>query len=78
MISQTHIETEAEGHDHATAKHTSKAQSVLNFAALGCLLAGAVGILRALEMERAGDGLLCLLGSLAACGLVCYLYFHKD
>ena len=50
---------------------------MLNVAALGCLVAGAVAIIRAVEMERVGDGLLCVVSALAACSLVCYLYFRK-
>ena len=55
----------------------SQAHPVLNVAALGCLVAGAVAIIRAVEMERVGDGLLCVVSALAACSLVCYLYFRK-
>ena len=47
----------------------------LEVGAVGCLLAGALGILRAIHMEQAGDALLCLLGSFGTCGFVCYLYF---
>jgi predicted outer membrane lipoprotein len=78
MQPQIHVQTEAERQEHAVVHRHSTAQTVLNFAALGCLLASALGILKALEMERVGDGLICLLGSLVACGLVCYLYFRND
>ncbi len=78
MQPQTHAGAETDHQDRAVSQRHSTAQTVLNFAALGCLLAGAIGIVKAVEMEQAGDGLLCLLGSLVACGLVCYLYFHQD
>src|SRR5262245_24503687 len=47
----------------------------LELGAVGCLLAGALGILKAVHMEQASDALLCLLGSFGTCGFVCYLYF---
>ena len=47
----------------------------LEIGAVGCLLAGALGILKAIHMEQASDALLCLLGSFGTCGFVCYLYF---
>src|SRR5438105_3009361 len=50
-------------------------EKALEIAAVGCLLAGAIGILRAIHMEHARDALLCLLGSFGTCGFVCYLYF---
>jgi hypothetical protein len=50
-------------------------EKTLELAAVGCLLAGAVGILKAAHMEHASDALLCLFGSFGTCGFVCYLYF---
>ena len=76
MISGTHGETNRA--ETARAKRSSPAETTLNFTALGCLVAGVVGIIKAVEMQRATDGLLCALGSLAACVLVCYLYFRHD
>lgn len=76
MIAQTHGETER--HETAAPKRASAAEATLNFAAVGCLVAGMVGIIRAVEMQQASDGLLCAIGSLAACALVCYLYFRNE
>jgi len=50
----------------------------LGFAVIGCLVAGAVGIFKAMSMESAGGVLLCLLGSVAAFGMVFYVYLRKD
>ena len=51
------------------------AEKALELAVLACLVGGAVGVLKALQMEHAGDALLCLFGSLGTCGFVSYLYF---
>ena len=56
-------------------KRRGAVEKGLEVGVVGCLLAGAFGILRAILMEQAVDVLLCLLGSFGACGLVCYLYF---
>jgi hypothetical protein len=58
-------------------ERTSSGETVLGFAVLGCLLAGAVGILKALSMESGVDVLFCLLGSVAAFGTLFYLYLGK-
>ncbi len=50
----------------------------MGFAVLGCLVAGAVGIAKASGMESGFDVLLCLLGSIAAFGVVFYIYFRKS
>jgi hypothetical protein len=50
---------------------------LLNLAGLGCLIGGAIGIIQAVEMEQAGEGVLCLLASIAATSLVCYLFFQN-
>lgn len=50
---------------------------MIGFAILGCLVAGGVGILKALSMENGADVLLCLLGSVAAFGTVFYFCFRK-
>jgi hypothetical protein len=57
---------------------TSSAETVVGFAVLGCLLAGGVGIVKALSMEGGLDVLLCLLGSVAAFGTVFYVYFQRS
>jgi|ERR1043166_3879895 hypothetical protein len=51
------------------------AEKGLEIGAVGCLLGGALGILKAIHMEQASDALLCLLASFGTCGFVCYLYF---
>ena len=76
MNTQAH--TEIKSQDTTAHKHTSDAETALGFAVMGCLAAGAVGIVKALEMERASDVLLCLLGAVAAFGFVICLYIRKD
>jgi hypothetical protein len=56
----------------------SSAETVVGFAVLGCLIAGAVGVIKALSMESGFDVFLCLLGSVAAFGMVFFIYFRKD
>jgi hypothetical protein len=51
------------------------AEKGLEIGAVGCLLAGGLGILKAIHMEQASDALLCLFASFGTCGFVCYLYF---
>jgi hypothetical protein len=58
-----------------TGKRRWTAEKGLEIGAVGCLLAGALGILKAIHMEQASDALLCLLASFGTCGFVCYLYF---
>jgi len=50
----------------------------MGFAVFGCLAAGAVGILRAMSAPSGLDVLLCLLGSVAAFGLLFYIYLGRD
>jgi UDP-N-acetylmuramyl pentapeptide phosphotransferase/UDP-N-acetylglucosamine-1-phosphate transferase len=76
MTARTHGEPQRR--EAAEPKRASGAEATLNFAAAGCLVAGMVGIIKAVEMQRATDGLLCVIGSLAACALVCFLYFRND
>ena len=47
---------------------------MLNFAGAACLLGGGIGILKATEMERAIDIVICLVGSVAVCCCICYLW----
>lgn len=54
-----------------------KSSTALDWAVLGCLIAGAVGIVKAFGMETPSGVLLCLLGSVAAFGLVIYVYLRK-
>jgi len=49
----------------------------LDWAVLGCLVAGAVGIVKAFGMDSPSGVLLCLLGAVAAFGLVIYVHLRK-
>ena len=59
-------------------ERNSSAETVVGFAVLGCLVAGGVGLAKALSMESGFDVLLCLLGSVAAFAMVFYIYFRKS
>jgi len=72
MSTQAHTENRS-----ATPERNSSAETVVGFAVLGCLVAGGVGIVKALSMESGLGVLLCLLGSVAAFGMVYYIYFGK-
>ncbi|HWD91463.1 MAG TPA: hypothetical protein VG938_03855 [Verrucomicrobiae bacterium] len=61
-----------------TPSPSSTFDTVIGFAVLGCLVAGGVGIVKALGMNSGVDVLLCLVGSSAAFGTVLYFCFHKD
>ena len=61
----------------APERSSTSAETVVGFAVLGCLVAGGVGIAKALSMESGFGVLLCLLGSVAAFGMVFYIYFRK-
>lgn len=76
MTTQTSAETKSQ--DTTATTRVSEAETAIGFAVMGCLVAGAVGIVKALEMERASDVLLCLLGSVAAFGFVIYIHFRRD
>ncbi len=52
--------------------------AALNFASFGCLVAGMVAVVKAVDMQQASDGLLCAVGSVAAWALVCYLYLRSQ
>jgi hypothetical protein len=54
-----------------------KTSTSLDWAVVGCLVAGAVGIYKACCMDSPSGVLLCLLGSVAAFGLVAYIHFRK-
>ena len=58
-------------------KHSSSRESMMVCAAFGCLIAGIVGIIKALNMTGGFDVLLCLLGATAAFGTALYVYFLK-
>ena len=61
-----------------TKERGNSGDTVVGFAVLGCLVAGFVGISRALNMQSGFDVLLCLLGSVAAFGMVFYIYFRRS
>jgi len=61
----------------AVAFGDRKSTTALDWAVLGCLIAGAVGIVKALGMDKPSGVLLCLLGSVAAFGLVIYVHLRK-
>ena len=73
MTAQTQTENSGD-----LTKRKSNAETVVGFAVLGCLVAGAVGILKALSMDSGSGVFLCLLGSVAAFGMVYFIYFGKD
>ena len=49
----------------------------LDWAVFGCLVAGAVGIFKACGMDSPLGVLLCLLGSVAAFGVIIYAHMRK-
>jgi len=49
----------------------------LDWAVFGCLAAGVGGIYKAMSMDNAWSVLLCLLGSIAAFGVVIYAHLRK-
>jgi hypothetical protein len=54
-----------------------QSSTALDWAVLGCLVAGAVGIVKAFGMDSPSGVLLCLLGAVAAFGLVIYVHLRK-
>ena len=54
-----------------------KTTTASDWAVVGCLVAGTVGIVKACGMDSPSGVLLCLLGSVAAFGLVIYVHFQK-
>jgi hypothetical protein len=55
----------------------SNRADALDWALFGCLAAGAVGIIKALDTNTPLGVLLCLLGSVAAFGLVIFVHLRK-
>jgi hypothetical protein len=51
--------------------------TALDWAVLGCLIAGGVGIFKAYGMNSPSGVLLCLLGAVAAFGLVIFVHLRK-
>lgn len=54
-----------------------KSSTAMDWAVLSCLIAGAVGIIKAFGMETPSGVLLCLFGSVAAFGSVIYVHLRK-
>ena len=72
MTPQTQTQNRSE-----TTERNSSASTVLGFAIIGLLVAGAVGALTAMSMESGFDVLLCLLGATGAFGMALCAYFWK-
>jgi hypothetical protein len=70
-------ETRNQNRAEAAVEHSS-ADAVMGFAVLGCLVAGIVGIFKASNMQSGIDVFLCLLGSVAAFGMVYYICFRRE
>ncbi len=62
--------------NQASRKHSSR-ETVMAFTVVGCLAAGLAGTIKACEMARGFDVLLCLIGAVAAFGLALCVYFWK-
>jgi hypothetical protein len=69
-------ETETVGRCKA-AEGSSGKTTALDWAVFGCLAAGGVGIIKALDTDSPSGVLLCLLGSVAAFGMVFYVHLRK-
>ncbi|HEV2695726.1 MAG TPA: hypothetical protein VG347_22755 [Verrucomicrobiae bacterium] len=57
--------------------HHDSPRTVMVFAVMGCLLAGVVGVIKALTMSGGVDVLLCLLAATIAFGTALCVYFWK-
>jgi hypothetical protein len=55
----------------------SHRDNVMIFAVVGCMMAGLVGIFKAVDMKEGMDVLLCLLGAIGAFGTALCVYFWK-
>jgi hypothetical protein len=76
MTTQTQNETKRQPAEISVPE--SSASMILGFAVIGLLVAGGVGVVRALSMETGSGVLLCLLGSVAAFGLVVHICLRRD
>ena len=71
--------TESENLNRAASTETDSSKTdSLDWAVLGCLVAGGVGIVKAFSMERGIDVFACILGSLVAFSVVFYVYLRKQ
>ena len=73
MTTETQTETES----RKDAAESESRTDALDWAVFGCLAVGAVGIIKALSMDKALDILICLLGSVVAFSVVFYVYLRK-
>jgi hypothetical protein len=63
--------------DAKVIKRIFSGEAVVGYAVLGCLVAGTIGIIKAIGMDGAGAAA-CLVAAVAAFGTVCYIYFRKS
>jgi hypothetical protein len=63
--------------DARVVKRLFSGEAVVGYAVLGCLVAGTIGIVKAIGMEDAGAAA-CLVAAVAAFGTVGYIYFRKS
>ena len=75
MTTDTPVQTQSS--DAKPAKRIISGETVIGYSVLGCLVAGTIGIIKAMEMEGIGAAS-CLLASVAAFGTTCYIYFRRD
>jgi len=69
--------TQTETENRKDAAESESRADALDWAVFGCLAAGAVGIIKALSMDKALDILVCLLGSIAAFSVIFYVHLRK-
>lgn len=71
------IENTEKIEDAKSSKDSVKNGTAIGFALLGCLVAGTIGVFKALVSEGVGSAA-CIIASAVAFGTVCYFYFQKD
>jgi hypothetical protein len=69
-------QTQTQNRSETTDRHSS-ANTVMGYAVIGLLVAGTVGVLKAMYMQSGIDVMCCLLGSVAAFGVVYWICFGK-
>ena len=77
MVRLMIIHTETANRANSSTETSAKADG-LDWAVLGCLIAGGVGIVKALSMEKGIEVLACILGSLAAFSVIFYVCLRKQ
>jgi len=75
MSTQTEVRSPRE--DAKTSKRIVSGDTVVGYSTLGCLVAGTLGIFKAMVSDGFGAAI-CLLAAVAAFATVCYIYFRKD